>query len=336
METNQSENIASPSENLMSKQSKLAKFKHQKGGNIFVRFARSILIYWNIYLLFIPGALVIFIFNYLPMAGLIVSLKDFKPRLGMWGSPFQTPLFANFQELFDSIYFWKVLKNTLLITLAKQFICFPAPIVLALIFNEIKIEKYKRVVQTVLYLPHFLSWVILAGMFNQILGHDGMVNTVLANMGLEKVGFLTEGKTYFWFLILSDMWQNCGFASIMYLASMASIDTSLYEAAKIDGANRWVIMWKITLPALIPITVLQLILNVAGLLDGGFGQIYNTYSIPVYETADILDTYLYRTGITDGNIESATALSCFKSLIGLVLVLTTNKIADKLSGEGIF
>ncbi len=325
-----------PSEKTIARQSKLAEFKHRRDGNVFVRFIRAIVIHWKIYLLFMPGAVVLILFNYLPMAGLVVAFKSYNARLGMWGSPFQSPFYANFSELFSSVYFWKVLGNTLLITFTKLFLCFPAPIALALVFNEIKIQKYKRVVQTVLYLPHFLSWVVLAGLFKQVLGHDGMVNTVIARLGGEKVGFLTTNTPYFWFLILSDMWQNMGFASIMYLASMAAIDTSVYEAARIDGANRWVIMWKITLPALIPVTVLQLILNIAGVLDGGFGQVYNTYSIPVYERADILDTYLYRTGITDGDIELATTLSCFKSLVGLMLVLITNKIADKLSGEGIF
>lgn len=312
-------------------------FLQRKGGNIFQRFIRAVFLNYKIYLLFLPAAIVLFLFNYLPLVGLVSAFKSWSIVDGIWGSPWQKPLFGNFQRLFDDAYFWVVLKNTLVISFTKLLICFPMPIFLALIFYEIKIPKYKRVVQTVLYLPNFLSWVILGGIFRMLLGADGLVNTLFANLGWDKVNFLTDSDTYFWFLIISDIWKNTGFASIMYLASIAAIDTAIYEAAEIDGANRWVVMAKITLPELIPMVVLQLILNVSNVLDGGFSQIENTYCETVYEKADILDTYTYRTSMGEfyQDIELGTALSFFKSIVGLVLVLITNKIADKLSGEGI-
>lgn len=320
----------------ITNRNKLQRFLNQKGGNVFVRFARVMLKHWKLYLLFLPAFAVLFLFNYLPLSGMLIAFKDFYPKKGILFSPWAEPFYSNFSELFTDKKFWEVLSNTLIITGTKLLICFPAPIVLSLIFNEIKLKKFKRVVQTILYLPHFLSWVILAGIFRQILASDGMVNSLLTTLGFESVGFLTTSTPYFCFIVLSDMWQNCGFASILYLAAIAAIDITQYEAAKIDGANRWRVMWSITLPCLIPTIILQLVLNTANLLDGGFGQIYNTYSEPVYDVADIIDTYVYRIGISNGDVELASALGVFKSIVSLILVLVTNKISDKLTGEGVF
>lgn len=294
---------------------------------------------WKIYLMFLPAAAVLFVFNYIPLAGLVTAFKKYYPQGGMFGSPWAEPIFKNFEALFGEQYFWRCLKNTVIISLLRLLICFPAPILLALIYNELNVVgKFKRVSQTILYLPHFLSWVVLAGIFKQIFRDDssGMMNAIIKLFGGKSQRFLTKSSFYLPFIILSDMWQNVGFASILYLAAIAGIDTELYEAAKVDGANRWVMMAKITLPELIPTIVLQLILNISKILDGGFGQIYNTYNENVYDVADIIDTYVYRTGITEGKFEKATALGFFKSVIGMILVLITNKVSDKLTGEGIF
>lgn len=294
---------------------------------------------WKIYLMFLPAAAVLFVFNYIPLAGLITAFKKFYPQLGMFESPWADPLFKNFSALFGEQYFWNCLRNTVTISLLRLLICFPAPILLALIYNELSVVKrFKRVSQTILYLPHFLSWVVLAGIFKQIFRDDssGMMNALIVSFGGTTTEFLTKSSFYLPFIILSDMWQNVGFASILYLAAIAGVDTEQYEAAKVDGANRWVVMAKITMPELIPTIVLQLILNISNILDGGFGQIYNTYNENVYDVADIIDTYVYRTGITEGKFEKATALGFFKSVVGMILVLITNKISDKLTGEGIF
>lgn len=319
-----------------AKKNEFRLFLKRKDGNFMIRFVRAVILNYKTYLLFLPAALVLFVFNYLPLAGMVVAFKKYYARLGIFGSPWANPWYENFTQLFNDPMFWKVLKNTVVITSTKLLVCFPMPILLALVFTEIKLKKFKRTVQTILYLPHFLSWVILAGIFNQVLGSDGMVNAFLVKIGLSRIGFLTENEAYFAFLILSDIWKNVGFASILYLAAIAAVDISLYEAAKIDGANRWRIMGIITLPSIVPTVVLQLILNVAGILSAGFGQIYNTYSSLVYDVADIIDTYVYRIGIKDGNFEFASALGVFKSVVGMVLVLVTNKIADKLTGEGVF
>ena len=294
---------------------------------------------WKIYLMFLPAAAVLFVFNYIPLVGLVTAFKKYYPQAGMFASPWAEPFFRNFNSLLGDQYFWNCLRNTVVISLLRLLICFPAPILLALIYHELSVVKrFKRVSQTILYLPHFLSWVILAGIFKQIFRDDstGMMNALIVLLGGEPTQFLTRSSFYLPFIILSDMWQNAGFASILFLAAIAGIDTEQYEAAKIDGANRWIIMGKITMPALAPTIVLQLILNVSNILDGGFGQIYNTYNETVYDVADIIDTYVYRTGITEGRVEKATALGLFKSVVGMILVLITNKIADKITGEGIF
>lgn len=301
---------------------------------------RSALKDWKLYLMFLPAAAVLFVFNYIPLAGLSVAFKKYYPQFGIFSSPWADPFFKNFSVLFKDEYFWRCLRNTVVISLLRLLVCFPAPIFLALIFNELSIvRKFKRVSQTILYLPHFLSWVVLAGIFKQIFRDDatGMINSIIVKLGGQSTEFLTKSSFYLPFVILSDMWQNVGFASILYLAAIAGIDTEQYEAARVDGASRWVVMIKITLPELIPTIVLQLILNISKILDGGFGQIYNTYSETVYDVADILDTYIYRIGIGEGsNYELATALGFFKSFIGMILVLITNKVSDKLTGEGIF
>lgn len=291
------------------------------------------------YLLFFPAFAVLFVFNILPLCGLIVAFKDYNAFDGIFLSPFKDPWYGNFATLFAESYFWTTLRNTLIISFLKLLICFPAPIFMALIFNEVKIKSFKRGIQTILYLPHFLSWVILGGIFQQILASGaevGMVNKFFTTLGLKQVEFFTNGKSFVVFLILSDMWQNVGFASILYLAAIASSDNSPVEAAKLDGANRWQVMWYVTMPVLIPTIVLQLILQIAKILDGGFGQVRNTYNSYVYDYGDIIDTYIYRTGIKEsGDFGLSAAFGFFKSFIGFILVMITNFISDKLTGEGI-
>lgn len=311
-----------------------------KERNIFKRMWHDIKRNWPYYLLFLVPFSVLFVFNFLPLVGMVVAFKDYNAFDGVFNSPFASPWYANFEDLFAEYYIWKTIRNTLLISVLRLIICFPAPIFLALIINEIKVYKFKRVIQTILYLPNFLSWVILAGVFNRVLasgGETGMVNEIITALGGEEVEFLTDPVLYLFFLVFSDMWKNTGFASILYIAAIASADVSPYEAAKIDGASRWKIMWYITVPVLIPTIVLQLILQISNILEGGFTQIRQTYSPYVYEYGDIIDTYIYRTGLkSSGDYGVSSALGFFKSIIGFVLVLITNKISDKLTGEGIF
>ncbi|MFA5629839.1 MAG: ABC transporter permease subunit [Dehalococcoidales bacterium] len=295
--------------------------------------------YYVYYLFFLPCALSFILFNYLPMAGIVLSFKDFWPKYGVWGSPWMQPFYGHFVTLFRDPYFWSVLKNTLVISLLRLVIGFPAPIILALLFNELPFARFKKFAQTVLYLPHFLSWIILAGMFKTLLMQDGLINRFVGVFGLGPVSFLTSSGPFLTFIILSDIWKGMGFGSVLYLAALSGIDPCMYEAARIDGANRLQRIRFITLPGIAPVISIQLILSLSGILNGGFDQIYNLYSEPVYDVADIIDTYLYRIGFEGGishNIELSTALGLFKSVVAFVLIYFTNRAANKIGGTGVW
>ena len=275
-------------------------------------------------------------FNYIPMGGLVLAFKDFYPRFGIYGSPFTTPIYNHFAKLFEDVYFWTVCKNTVLISLYRLALGFPFPIFLALIFNELRWKGFSKFVQTVLFIPYFISWVVLAGMLRQIFSANGLANTLLGTLHLPQVKFLTTNVPFLLLIVLSDIWKGCGYGMIIYLASITSIDAGLYEAVEIDGGNRFHKMVHITLPGISNTIAIQLILSLSGILNGGFDQIFNLYSDTVYEVADILDTYLYRTGIAEGKHEIGTALGLFKSLIGFALVLLSNWITKLLGGDGIW
>ena len=227
-------------------------------------------------------------------------------------------------------------KNTLIISALRLVFGFPAPILLALFFNEIRSKTFKKVSQTILYLPYFLSWVILAGMLRTMLLSDGIVNDFLGKLGLVPFPFLSKSSLFLPMLIVTDIWKNMGFGSIIYLAAIMGIDSSLYEASLVDGANRFQRMVHITLPGIVMAISINLILSLSGILNGGFDQIFNLYSVPVYDVADIIDTYVYRIGITDGEFGIATALGLIKSVIGFALILIVNKVTNKLGGVGVW
>lgn len=292
---------------------------------------------WYIYyLLFLPCLVLLLLFSYFPMFGIIISFKDYWPKYGIFASPWANPVFAHFSTLFEDAYFWTVFKNTLIISGLRLLFGFPAPIILALFFNELKFKTFKKVAQTVLYIPHFLSWIVLAGMLKRLLVSDGLINEFLGTLGIGPVKFLTESGPFLAMIIVTDIWKGAGFGTIVYLAAMSGIDTSLYEAAELDGANRMQKMWYITLPGISVAISVQLILSLSGILNGGFDQIYNLYSTPVYDVADIIDTYIYRIGIKDMKVELGTALGLFKSVIAMVFIVGTNKIANKLGGNGVW
>ena len=292
--------------------------------------------YWQYYLLFIPCAIALILFSYVPIGGIVLAFKEYIPKFGIYGSPWAEPFAKHFIKLFEDSYFWMVLKNTLAISLLRLLIGFPFPIFLAILFNELKFPKFSKFVQTILFIPYFISWVVLAGMLRQIFGNDGFVNTIITALGGNSVSFLTKSGPFLALVILSDVWKGCGYGMIIYLASISSIDVGLYEAVEIDGGNRFHKMVHITLPGISSTIAIQLILSLSGILNGGFEQIYNLYSVPVYNVADILDTYLYRVGLSDGKVELGTALGLFKSLIGFVLIIISNWVIKKLGGDGIW
>lgn len=292
--------------------------------------------YWQYYILFLPCAVLFILFSYIPMGGIILAFKEYIPRLGVYGSPLADPFYRHFLKLFEDAYFWTVLKNTLVLSGLRLAIGFFFPVLLALLFNELKFKAFGKTVQTVLFIPYFISWVVLAGILKQVFGNDGFVNSALTAMGGNGVKFLTQGGPFLALVILSEIWKGCGYGMIIYLAAITSIDRGLYEAVEIDGGNRLHKMIYITLPGISGTIAVQFILSLSGILNGGFDQIFNLYSVPVYDVADILDTYLYRVGLAEGKVELGTALGLFKSAIGFCLVVFSNKIIKKLGGNGIW
>ncbi len=287
--------------------------------------------------MFLPVVVYFIVFKYIPMGGIVIAFKNYKISKGIWGSAWCG--LKNFQQAFATLTFTRSVRNTLIISGLKLLFGFPAPILLALMLNEVTHKRYQRVVQTISYLPHFLSWVVLAGLFQQLLSpNNGAVNYLLKKFfGLEESIFFLGDNAYFrGTLVVTDIWKNVGWSSIIYLATIAGIDPSLYEAASCDGATRLQSTFYITLPMLASTIVVMLILNVGSIMDAGFDQVFNLYNSAVYATGDIIDTYVYRIGIGDMKYSLSTAVGLFKNVIGFILVVGTNWIAKRISGEGIW
>ncbi len=285
----------------------------------------------------LPVIIYFVVFKYVPMAGIVMAFKDYKLGLGIWKSPWNG--FENFEKAFSTITFVRSVKNTLVISLLKMVVGFPAPIVFALLLNEVRSNGYKRTVQTISYLPHFLSWVVMAGILSQLLSpNNGAVNYILTRVfGMEKAIYFLGDNAYFrGTLVVSDVWKGVGWGSILYLATISSIDPALYEAAICDGASRLQRVWYITLPCILPTITIMLILSCGSIMDAGFDQVLNLYNAAVYKTGDIIDTYVYRYGLGKMQYSLGTAVGLFKNLIGFALVVTTNIIAKKISGDGIW
>ena len=293
--------------------------------------------HFPLFVMFMPVIAYYIIFRYLPMGGIVLAFKDYKIKDGIWGSEWIG--LENFQVAFSAPFFLRALKNSIIISVQKTVFGFPAPIILALMLNEIRHIKYKRVTQTISYLPHFLSWVVLAGLFQNILSpNTGMLNYILVNwFGFAKgIHFLGTASMFRPTLVITEIWKGVGWGSIVYIATISGIDPQLYEAAVCDGASRWQRMTHITLPSLMPTITILLIMNVGGILDAGFDQIFNLYNPAVYSTGDIIDTYVYRLGLGDMRYSFATAVGLFKNVIGFILVIGTNTVAKKINDTGIW
>lgn len=276
------------------------------------------------------------IFAYGPMYGIQLAFKDYNFAEGIWGSPWVG--MKHFVYLFTSSPdFLNILKNTVVISFYHIIFGFPAPIILALLFNEVRVSFFKKVAQTISYLPHFLSWIVIGGILVTILSPTtGVVNHVLNLIGIDPIYFLGS-ETYFRFtLVLSGIWKEVGWGTIIYLAALAGIDQQMYEAAVIDGANRWKQTIHITIPTIMPVISILLILRVGGVLDAGFDQILTLYSPAVYSVADVIDTYVYRIGLQNFQFSLTTAVGLFKNVVGLMLVLFANYIIKKMGQEGIY
>ncbi|MBP1994062.1 ABC transporter permease [Paenibacillus eucommiae] len=302
--------------------------------SIWVRMRRE-----KLYLLLVlPGLLYFLIFQYGPMYGVIIAFKDISPFQGLSGilSADWVGL-KHFRNFIDSYYFWNIIGNTLIISSYKLFFGFPAPIILALLLNEVRLKVLKKTVQTISYMPHFISMVVLAGLVTMMLTADGgFINSALQRLGFEPIMFLGDHRYFRSVLVISGIWKEIGWSSIIYIAAIAGVDQQLYEAAKVDGAGRIRQMWNITLPSISFIMVILFILNIGHILDAGFEQIFLLYSPSVYEVADIIDTYVYRKGLLDLQYSFASAVGLFKAVIALILVAGANYVAKKLGHEGIW
>lgn len=292
--------------------------------------------YRYLYLLIIPGIIYFIVFRYIPMYGVVIAFQDFSISKGIWNSTWVG--LEQFHKLFSGFSFPAVFKNTVIISLYKLVFGFPAPIILALLLNEVKSAGFKKITQTIVYLPHFISWVILAGLIAMFLHPDtGLVNEVIKLFnGQHAIDFLVNKSYFRGILVVTDIYKGIGWGSIVYIAAISTIDSTVYEAAMVDGANRLKQMWYITLPALKSTIVVMFILNMGGILNAGFEQILLLYNPRVYEVADVIDTYVYRNGIMSSNYSLSTAAGLFKSVISMALIIITNKIAHALEEDGLW
>lgn len=286
------------------------------------------------YLMLLPGILLLIIFNYIPMGGVLMAFQDYTPVNGFLKSPFVG--FKHFKTFFNSISFKRILRNTILIAVGKMTLTTLLSIVFAIMINEIRVKWLKKTIQTVSYLPHFMSWVILAAIVTNLFNMAGPVNAVLEKLGMEPMNFLGKDKLFQPLLILSDVWKGFGYSSIIYLAAITAVDPALHEAAAMDGANWWRRVWHVTLPAMLPIIILTCCLNVTGILNAGFDQIYNLYTPVVFESSDIIDTYVYRAALKEARYSFGTAIGLFKSVIGLALMVSMNELSKKFANRSVF
>lgn len=291
--------------------------------------------YKYIYVLLLPAIIFFILFAYMPMKGILMAFQDYSIVKGVWGSPWVG--LDKFDLLFKTPEFWNALKNTIVISLLKIIISFPVPIILAILINEIKSRHLQRTLQTVFTFPHFLSWVVLAGILMNLFGNEGALNNVIAGMGFERVAFLTNPVMFRGLVVFTDIWKESGWSCIMYLAAIASIDMAQYESATIDGANRWHKARYITWPGIKEMAIVLLILAVGNSMNANFDQIFNMYNPAVFSSSDIIDTYVYRISFQlQSDYGFSTAVGLFKGVVNCILLLTANRIAIKVNDSSIF
>ena len=287
------------------------------------------------YLMLIPGVLFVLVFNYLPLYGYKIAFQKFVPAKGFF-APQQWKGWYYFKFILNNSEFRNAFVNTLIISFSKLVFMAIAAILFSLLLNEVQNMKIKRTVQTVVYFPHFLSWIILSYVFIDMLSLTGLVNRALGLLGIQPIFFLGSNSWFRFTLVVTDVWKEFGFNSIVYLAAITSIDPTLYESAVIDGANRLQQTWHVTLPGMLPVILLVLLLNIGGVMNANFDQIYNLYSPTVYQTGDVLDTLIYRIGLVNTNYSMSTAVSMFKSVISMGMVGTCYYLAYRFAGYRIF
>ncbi|MDF2814511.1 MAG: sugar transporter permease [Paenibacillus sp.] len=287
-----------------------------------------------LYVMLLPVLLFYVIFHYAPMYGALIAFKDFSPRLGIWGSDWAG--LEHFETFFTGAYFWRTIKNTLMISFYELLFGFPAPVILALLLNEVRSSLFKRTVQTVTYLPHFISLVVICGMVKDFTNSEGIINDLIVFFGGERISLLLEPDLFRTIYVSSGIWQHIGWGTIIYLAALTGIDPEQYEAARMDGAGRWKQMVHITMPGLMPTIVILLILSIGRMMNVGFEKIILLYNPTTYETADVISSYVYRVGLQDFNYSFSSAVGLFNSMINFMLVIFSNWLSRRLNDTSLW
>lgn len=288
----------------------------------------------EIYLMLIPIILYYVIFKYAPMFGNIMAFQDFRVTRGFFESDWVG--FKHFKAFFEDVYFWRILKNTLIISVSTLMFNFPLAVTFALLLNEVKNLKFKKLVQTVTYMPHFISMVVICSMITSYVTPTGLINSIITALGFDKVPFLTDPKYFVGVFVVSHIWQNLGWSSIIYISALSGIDTELYEAAAVDGAGRWKQTVHITIPGILPTMSIMLIMSVGSMMSVGYEKILLLYSPAIYETADVISTYVYRQGILGGSYSYSAAVGMFNSIVNFSLLTFANWFSKKVQGSGLF
>ncbi len=289
-----------------------------------------------LYLLFLPGFLYFILFRYVPMGGLVIAFKEYSPFIGIWDSPWVG--FGQFTKFFSNHDFTNLLVNTLGISLLQLLLYFPAPIILSLFLNEVRHSGYKRVVQTLVYIPHFVSWVIVTSLTYQLFNvSDGIFNIIYQSLSGGKSFDILQNASTFWGLIVGqDIWRETGYGTIVFLAALSGVDQELYEAARVDGAGRWRLMWHITLPSIRSTIVMMLIMRVGSILNTGYEQIFMMRNDLNIARAEVFDTYIYTKGIRSGQYSFSSAAGMFKSVVGMIMVLLADRVAKMFGESGLY
>ena len=305
-----------------------------KGGRrrsrLLLNYRQNRLLYWML----LPSVIYVLIFNYLPMAGLAMAFQDYSLTRGIFGSKWVG--LKNFRDFFTGIYFTRTLSNTLILSLLDLLICFPAPIVLALMLNEVQALRYKKVIQTVSYIPHFISMVVAAGLIKEFTNSTGVIANLVTALGGTPKSYISLPQYFRSIFTVSQVWQTIGFNSIIFLAALSGIDQELYDAARIDGASRPQQLWHVTLPGISSTIIIMLILRCGQIMNVNFEKVLLLYTPSTYETADVISTYVYRIGIVKQKIGYSTAVGLFNSVVSLALVLTANKLSRTYTDSSMF
>ena len=290
---------------------------------------------WMLYLFFLVPAVLLFIFRYIPIYGVVIAFQDFRIGRGILGSPFNN--FAHFKNFFEGPFFFRLMGNTLVISFLKLGFGFPAPIILALLINELRNMSFKRTIQSISYLPHFMSWVVLAGILIEVISPQrGILGYLYSLFGATAPNLLAEPRLFRGLLVVTEIWKEVGWGTVIYLAAMSGINPELYESAQIDGANRLQRALHVTIPSLARVITILFILRLGDILDAGFDQIFVLYNPLVYEVADIIDTYVYRVGLQQRQLDFSAAVGLFKNVVGVILLLTANVVIKRFSDHGIW